>query len=128
MCGWSDEVGLVGLQRSVVRSVHMLHAVYCPSSQLARGEGGVHWVVDRDPGSLCIGDGMDDMHSLILLTAADDGHATQLASKVHTNIRVACRHDTAALHVLGFAPLQLRHPVCSSKPLLYGRAESDSMQ
>jgi hypothetical protein len=24
---------------------------YCPSSQLERGEGGVHWVVDRDPGS-----------------------------------------------------------------------------
>jgi hypothetical protein len=35
---------------------------FLPLSKLERGEGCVHWVVDRDPGSLCIGDGMDGMH------------------------------------------------------------------
>jgi hypothetical protein len=29
-------------------------AIFCPTSQPEMGEGGVHWGVDRDPGSLCM--------------------------------------------------------------------------
>jgi hypothetical protein len=51
--------------RNVQKQCHTvrLRICYCPCLQLERGEGCVHWVVDRDPGSLCIGDGMDDMHA-----------------------------------------------------------------
>jgi hypothetical protein len=94
-----------------------------PPLQLERGEGCVHWVVDRDHGSLCIGDGMDDMHSLHCMVQSmprhmhDSMHRNRLQALGYQQPVSQCTQAESSHMCYCYSPLKLHKSwyTCYSK-------------